>query len=65
MSMKKTFGFTVAVMFAALVFGCSEQAFEEESGEQYDEQGRRLVTFSVPTQGYESVLSGGGVTHGP
>jgi hypothetical protein len=38
----------------------------EEDAPQYDAQGRRLVTFSVPTQAYvhDMVEAGGGV-HGP
>jgi hypothetical protein len=57
----KTFGFTTAAMVAAAVlgglwlFGCS-QALEEESPAKVDEDGRRLVDFSVPTEFY-----GGGV----
>jgi hypothetical protein len=56
--MKKVFGFAATVMFAAAIFGCSYEATVEEETAQYDEQGRRLVSFSVPTKGYE--ITGGG-----
>jgi hypothetical protein len=58
----KTRGFTTAAMVAALVlcglglFGCAYQALEEEKPSKYDEAGRLLVDFSVPTEFY-----GGGV----
>jgi hypothetical protein len=54
----KTRGFTTAAMVAALVlcglglFGCAYQAIEEESPTKVDEDGRRLVDFSVPTEFY-------------
>jgi hypothetical protein len=58
MNVKRMFGFMVAVLFAATVFGCSYETPAEEETVQYDEQGRRLVSFSVPTKGYE--ITGGG-----
>jgi hypothetical protein len=47
----------VAAVIAAALFGCSSPALEEEAP-QYDDQGRRLVTFSVPTKTYDAALSG-------
>jgi hypothetical protein len=57
---KKVLGFTVAVIAIAAFFGCSYPALEEETETKVDEQGRRIVEFSVPTQTYETVLGGGG-----
>jgi hypothetical protein len=50
--MKKLFLVGAVVFLAAAFFGCSEQALEEDAPE-YDEQGRRIVKFSVPTRAYE------------
>jgi hypothetical protein len=47
--MKRFITFGAVVVITAAFFGCSEQAFEETP--EYDEQGRRLVNFSVPTGG--------------
>jgi hypothetical protein len=56
--MKRLFVVSAVVMLAAAFFGCVEQAQEGASG--YDAQGRRLVTFNIPTRDYNS--AGGGVT---
>jgi hypothetical protein len=56
--MKKLVTFGAVVLIAMAFFGCSEQALEEPAFE-YDEQGRRLVTFSVPTKAYTDATGGG------
>jgi hypothetical protein len=62
--MKIMFGFMIAVMTSAAILGCAEQAaFEEEAAPELDEQGRRIVSFSVPTQGYS--IGGGVLMSGP
>jgi hypothetical protein len=48
----------IAAFFTTALLGCAE-AVPEEEAVKLDDQGRRLVTFSVPTRGYGS-LSGGG-----
>jgi hypothetical protein len=57
--MKKLVTIGAVVVIAAVFFGCAEQAFEDEP--EYDEQGRRLVSFSVPTGSYSS--GGGALGH--
>jgi hypothetical protein len=51
--MRRFFTIGVVVMIAAAFFGCAEQALEEDAP-KYDEQGRRLVTFSVSTDMVEA-----------
>jgi hypothetical protein len=48
--MKKLLLIGAVVVIAAAFFGCAEQAFEDAP--EYDEQGRRLVKFSISTGGY-------------
>jgi hypothetical protein len=46
--MKRLFVVGAVVMVAAAFFGCVEQGAEDAS--KYDAQGRRLVTFNIPTR---------------
>jgi hypothetical protein len=45
------------VACAAAFFGCVEQA--QEDAPEHDAQGRRLVTFNIPTRDYNSAGGGG------
>jgi hypothetical protein len=60
--MKRLFVVGAVVMLAAAFFGCVEQAAHEDAPEgasEYDAQGRRLVTFNIPTRDYNSAGGGG------
>jgi hypothetical protein len=58
--LSRIWSLTVAALFTAGVSGCAAPALEEEAV-QYDEQGRRLVSFRIPTKGYYAALGRGNV----
>jgi hypothetical protein len=54
---KSVFSIGTVVVLTAVFFSCAEAAFDEKAV-TYDDKGRRLVEFSIPTKDYDA--SGGG-----
>jgi hypothetical protein len=55
---KNVFSIGTAVVLTAVFFSCAEAAFDEKAV-TYDDKGRRLVEFSIPTKDYDANGGGG------